>query len=83
VKCGRRSCFYDLPEVFAVAMLAGFFVTDVLSRERWRAHVPKIVAILTLLMLLDHWPNQRRTKETDVPDRTLANLGIRVPLAPK
>ena len=66
--------FYDLPEVFAVAMLAGFFVTDVLSRGRWRAQVPKVVAILALLMLLDHWPNQRPTKESDVPDQTLANL---------
>jgi len=66
--------FYDLPEVFAVAMLAGFFVTDVLFRERWRAQVPKVVAILALLMLLDHWPNQRPTKESDVPDQTLANL---------
>src|SRR5438093_4034061 len=66
--------FYDLPEVFAVAMLAGFFVTDVLSRERWRAQVPKVVAILALLMLLDHWPNQRPPKDGDVPHQTLANL---------
>ena len=49
-------------------------MTDVLSRERWRAQVPKVVAILALLMLLDHWPNQRPTKESDVPDQTLANL---------
>ena len=60
--------FYDLPAVFFEAMLSGFFVTDVLGTEKWRAHVPKIVAGVALLMLLDYWPYQKATKDNGVPD---------------
>lgn len=66
--------FYDLPEVFFVAMLAGFFVTDVLPGTRWRRHGSQVVAVVALLMLVDHWTDQQPMKTTDVPARTLANL---------
>lgn len=66
--------FYDTPAVFLGAMLIGFFVTDVLAAEKWRAHVPKIVAVLAVLMLLDYWPYQKPTKDNGVPAHTLENL---------
>ncbi len=66
--------FYDTPAVFLGAMLIGFFVTDVLAAEKWRAHVPKIVAALGALMLLDYWPYQKPTKDSGVPAHTLQNL---------
>ena len=66
--------FYDLPAVFFEAVLSGFFVTDVLGTEKWRAHVPKIVAGVALLMLLDYRPYQKATKDNGVPERTLENL---------
>jgi hypothetical protein len=66
--------FYDGPVVFWGAMLIGFFVTDVLSAEKWRRHIPKVVAALGLLLLLDYWPYQKSTKENGVPAATLQNL---------
>jgi hypothetical protein len=66
--------FYDLPAAFIGAMLAGFFVTDVLEAERWRAHVPKIVGCVALLLFLDYWPYQKPMKENGVPERTIQNL---------
>jgi hypothetical protein len=66
--------FYDTPAVFLGAMLIGFFVTDVLAAKQWRAHVPKIVAGLGVLMLLDYWPYQKPTKDNGVPAHTLENL---------
>jgi hypothetical protein len=66
--------FYDTPAVFLGAMLAGFFVTDVLEAEKWRAHVPKIVAGLAVLLLLDYWPYQKPTWDNGVPAHTLTNL---------
>ena len=67
--------FYDTPAVFWGAMLAGFCVTDVLvAAEKWRAHVPKIVAGIGALLLLDYWPYQKPTMDNGVPARTLENL---------
>src|SRR5207249_4937402 len=61
--------FFDLPAAFFAAMLAGFFVTDVL-----RTHIPKIIGALALLMLVDYWPYQKPMKDNGVPAHTLANL---------
>lgn len=66
--------FYDTPAVFLGAMLAGFFVTDVLVAEKWRAHAPKIVAGLGVLLLLDYWPYQKPTWDNGVSSHTLTNL---------
>lgn len=66
--------FYDTPAVFLGAMLAGFFVTDVLVADKWRAHAPKIVAGLGVLMLLDYLPYQRPTRDNGVSAHTLENL---------
>jgi len=66
--------FYDGPGTFFVAMLAGFFVTDVLGAVRWRAHTPKIVALVAILLLIDYWPYQKPTQDNGVPARTLQNL---------
>ncbi len=66
--------FYDSPAIFWGAMLMGFFVTDVLVGEKWRAHIPKIVAGLGVLMLLDYWPYQKPVKDSGVPAHTVENL---------
>ena len=66
--------FYDGPGVFWGAMLIGFFVTDVLSAEKWRAHIPKIVAVVGVLLLLDYWPYQKPTTDNGIPAGTLRNL---------
>lgn len=66
--------FYDTPAVFLGPMLVGFFVTDVLMAEKWRAHVSKIVAVIGLLLLLDYWPYQKPTWDNGVPAHTLKNL---------
>ncbi|HTS18158.1 MAG TPA: 6-pyruvoyl-tetrahydropterin synthase-related protein [Verrucomicrobiae bacterium] len=66
--------FYDLPAVFFGAILAGFLVTDVLDADKWRAHVPKIVAALGVLLLLDYWPYQKPTWDSGVPAHTVSNL---------
>ncbi len=66
--------FYDGPAVFWGAMLVGFFVTDVIVRPAWRAHIPKIVAVIGVLLLLDYWPYQKPTKDNGVPGHTLQNL---------
>ncbi|HVM63080.1 MAG TPA: YfhO family protein [Verrucomicrobiae bacterium] len=66
--------FYDSPAVFLGAILAGFFVTDVLDTDKWRAHTPKIVAGLGVLLLLDYWPYQKPTQDSGVPARTVDNL---------
>lgn len=66
--------FYDTPATFFGPMLAGFFVTDVLVTEKWRAHIPKIVAGLGVLFLLDYWPYQKPTWDNGVPAHTLTNL---------
>jgi hypothetical protein len=66
--------FYESPGMFWGAMLMGFFVTDVLVAEKWRAHIPKIVASLGVLMLLDYWPYQKPVKDNGVPAHTLENL---------
>ena len=70
----RHVVFYDSPAIFWGAMLAGFFVTDVLVAEKWRAHIPKIVAALAVLMLLDYWSYQKPAKVSDVPAHTADNL---------
>ena len=66
--------FYDTPAVFLAPMLVGFFVTDVLMAGKWRAHAPKIVAGLGVLLLLDYWPYQKPTWDNGVPAHTLTNL---------
>jgi hypothetical protein len=66
--------FYDSPAIFWGAMLTGFFVTDVLVADKWRAHIPKIVAGLGVLMLLDYWPYQKPVKDSGVPAHTIENL---------
>ena len=66
--------FYDSPAIFWGAMLIGFLVTDVLVAEKWRAHIPKIVAALGVLLLLDYWPYQKPVKDSGVPAHTVDNL---------
>jgi hypothetical protein len=66
--------FFGLPFAFLGALLAGFFVTDVLSVPRWRAHAPKVVAAVAVLMLVDYWPYQKATHENPVSKTTLGNL---------
>ena len=66
--------FYDSPAIFWGAILVGFFVTDVLAAEKWRPHIPKIVAALGVLMLLDYWPYQKPVKDSGVPAHTVENL---------
>ena len=61
--------FYDGPGVFWVAILLGFFVTDVV-----RSNIPKIVAGLSVLLLIDYWPYQKPTMATGVPAATIQNL---------
>jgi hypothetical protein len=46
----------------------------VLVAEKWRAHVPKIVAGLGVLMLVDYGPYQKPTRDNGVPAHTLENL---------
>ena len=66
--------FYDGPEVFLGAMLIGFFATDALAAEKWRAHIPKIVVCMALLLFLDYWPYQKPMKDNGVPAHTLQNM---------
>ncbi|HUI07390.1 MAG TPA: hypothetical protein VL486_10345 [Verrucomicrobiae bacterium] len=66
--------FYDGPGVFWGGMLIGFFVTDVLVAEKWRAHTRKIVGVIAVLLLLDYWPYQEPMKDNGVPAHTLQNL---------
>jgi hypothetical protein len=66
--------FYDGPAVFWGAMLIGFFVSDVLCAEKWRPHIPKIVAGIVALMLLDYWPYQKPMCENQTSKATLQNL---------
>ena len=61
--------FYDGPGAFWVAILLAFFVTDVV-----RTNVPKIVAGLAVLLLIDYWPYQKPTQASDVPAATIQNL---------
>ena len=61
--------FYDGPSAFWVAILLGFFVTDVV-----RSNIPKIVAGLAVLLLIDYWPYQKPTVATGVPASTIQNL---------
>ncbi len=62
--------FYDLPAAFFGAMLAGFFVTDVLPQSRRM----KIVAALAVVFLADYWPYQKPMKDYGISPGTLANL---------
>jgi len=66
--------FFNLPFAFLGALLAGFFVTDVLSVSRWRALAPMVVAAAAVLMLVDYWPFQKATRENPVSKTTLKNL---------
>ncbi len=66
--------FYDGPAVFWGAILIGFFVSDVLSAEKWRPHAPKIVAGVSVLLLLDYWPYQKPMFDNGVAASTLENL---------
>jgi hypothetical protein len=66
--------FYDVPATFFVAILAGFFVSDFVEASKWRAHAPKIVGVLAILLFIDYWPYEKPMKQNDVPARTLQNL---------
>lgn len=66
--------FYDGPGAFWVAILLAFFVTDVLTAEKWRRHIPKIVAGVAVLLLLDFWAYQKPTWDNGVPGTTITNL---------
>jgi len=61
--------FYDGPGAFLMALLIGFFVTDVV-----KSRAPQIVAVIALFLLLDYLPYQKPTQDNGVPARTLANL---------
>ena len=61
--------FYDVTAAFLGALLAGFFVTDVVERR-----VPLTVGLVALLLLADFWPYQQWAKASPVAARTLANL---------
>jgi hypothetical protein len=62
--------FYDGSGTFFLALLSGFIITD----TKWRDQAPKVVAVLSLLLLIDYWPYQRSAKDNGVPARTLKNL---------
>jgi len=64
--------FYDGPATFWCAMLAGFFVTDVLVGRASRLSIA--VAVMAVLLLVDYWPYQRPMKDSGVPTRTIQNL---------
>ena len=61
--------FYDGPSAFWVAMLLGFFVTDVLQKQ-----IPLFVAGTIILLAVDYWPYQKPMHDTGVPARTIRNL---------
>jgi len=66
--------FYDGPAMFLAALALGFFVTDVLDTDKWRAKLPAITGGVMLLLLADYWPYQKPAKDNGVPAHTLANL---------
>ena len=66
--------FYDGPSAFILAMLLGFLVTDVLDNERWRKHLPKLVAGVVALLALDYWPYMKWGFTGAVPAHTATNL---------
>lgn len=68
--------FYGLPFSFLGAMLAGFFVTDVLAAEKRRAHIPKVVAMVGALMVMDYWPYQKAMHTNSIDEQTLIKLEL-------
>jgi hypothetical protein len=66
--------FYDGPGTFFFALLAGFFITDVLPLETWHRRAPFFVAGIVALLVVDYWPYQKPARDNGVPGRTLANL---------
>lgn len=66
--------FYALPFAYFGALLAGFFVTDVLAGERYAGKWRLGVGLAAVLMLVDYWPYQKDAKDNGVPARTLRNL---------
>lgn len=61
--------FYDGPGSFFMALLVGFFITDVVKRRD-----PLVVCAVAVLLVVDYWPYQKPAKDNGVPARTLANL---------
>jgi hypothetical protein len=66
--------FYDVPSMMFLAMLAGFFVTDVVVGSRWENRVPQVVAGVAVLLVVDYWPYQRPLKATPISARSIENL---------
>ncbi len=67
--------FYDVPSIVCLAMLAGFFVTDVLAGDkRWESNVPLWVGIGVVLLVADYWPYQRLMKQARLPATVEANV---------
>lgn len=80
--------FYDVPGTFFAALLAGFFVTDVLggglgparptNDSAGRGGPPRrvlvAVTVIAVLLLVDYWPYQKAAKDNGVPAHTLQNL---------
>ena len=62
--------FYDGPGTFFLALLSGFLITD----TKWGNQAPKVVAVLSLLLLIDYWPYQHPAKDSGVPAHTIKNL---------
>jgi hypothetical protein len=62
--------FYDGPGTFFLALLSGFLITD----TKCRGQAPKVVVVLSILLLIDYWPYQRPAKDNGVPAHTLKNL---------
>ena len=61
--------FYDITAAFLLALLAGFFVTDVVA-----SRAPIVVAGIAVLLLCDYWPYQRAASDNLIEPRTLANM---------
>ena len=66
--------FYDIPATFALVLMAGFFVTDVVAATSWRMRTPAIVLTLVVLTLLDYWPARRFLTENPTNPRAVENI---------
>jgi hypothetical protein len=66
--------FYDIPAAFALSLMAGFFITDVVSPATGSARTPAIVLGLVALTLADYWPAHRFLTENPTSRRAVENV---------
>jgi hypothetical protein len=65
--------FYEVPGMFFGALLAGFFVTDVVESGRFALRAPLVVGAIAVLILADASPFEHWMTTCDVPARTIDN----------